>query len=73
MNHPVAGIIGDELDGASLRDADQDGVVRSPGGLRLAAAFGAGDCELMAVHVDGVMVHAEIDEAEADAIAEADD
>src|SRR6266436_10258325 len=71
VNHPVAGIFGFELDDFGLCDADEDRVGGIPGGFGSAAAFGARDDELVAVEMDGVVIHAEVDEAETDAAAEA--
>jgi len=73
VKHPVAGITGDEFHIARLCDADEDSIARAPGGFGLAAAFGAGDDKLMTVKVDGMVVHAEIDQADADAFAMAHD
>ena len=73
VEHPVAGIVGDELDVAGLGDADEDGVAGPPGGFGDAAALGAGGVEGVAVDVHGVVVHAEVDEADADALALAHD
>src|ERR1700720_973545 len=63
VDHPVAGIFGFELDDFGLRDANENGVGGIPGGFGSAAAFGAGDDELVAVEVNWMVVHAEIDEA----------
>jgi len=73
VNHPGARIFGVELDDFRLSDTDQYGVCGIPGGFGSTATFGASDDELIAVKVDGVMIHAKIDEAEADAGAETDD
>jgi len=73
VDHPVAGIFRFELDDFGLGDPDENGVGGIPGGFGSAAAFRAGDDELVAVEMDGVMIHAEVDEAETDAAAEARD
>src|SRR6266481_6947835 len=73
VDHPVAGIFGFELDDFGLRDADENRVRGIPGGFGSAAAFGAGDDELIAVEMNGMVIHTEIDEAEADAAAETRD
>ena len=73
MEHPVAGVVGDELDVARLGDADEHGVAGPPRGLRDAAAFGAGDVEGVAVQVHRVVIHAEVHEPDAHAAAERHD
>src|SRR5246127_2105667 len=73
VDHPVAGIFGFELDDFGLRDADENRVGGIPGGFGSAAAFGAGDDELVAMEMDGVVIHAKVDEAETDAAAETRD
>ena len=73
VEHPVAGIVGDEFDVACLRNADEHGVARPPRRLRDAAAFGAGDVEGVAVQVHRVMVHAEVHEPDAHTAAERHD
>ena len=73
VQHPVAGIVRDELNGAALRNADEHCVAGPPGGLRDAAAFGSGDVEGVSMEVHGVVVHAEVDEPDADALALAHD
>ena len=73
VEHPVAGIFGVELNYAGLGDADKDGVHRVPRGFGSAPAFGAGLHELVAVKVDRVMIHTHVDDAKADATAEARD
>ena len=73
MDHPGAGIFRVELDDTRLRYADENGVHGIPGGLWSAAAFGAGQDELIAVKVNGVVIHAHINDTETDAAAEAGD
>src|ERR1700739_368527 len=62
VDHPVAWIFGFELDDFGLRYADEDRVGGIPGGLGSAAAFGAGDDELVPVEMDGMVIHPEVDE-----------
>ena len=73
VDHPIAGVVGYELYAAGLGYADEDGVSGPPSGFGDSSSFGAGDVEGVSVHVHWVMIHAEVDEADADAIAEADD
>jgi len=73
VNHPVAGIFGFELDDFGLCDADEDSIGGVPGGFGGAAAFRTGDHELVAVKMNGVVIHAKVDEPEAHAAAEARD
>src|SRR5579864_6559010 len=68
MEHPVAGIAGNEFHIAGLCDSNEDRVARPPRGLGLAASFRAGDDKLMAVKMDRMVVHAEVDETDADAL-----
>src|SRR5713101_8028868 len=68
MQHPVAGIAGNELHIARLRYSYEHRVSRSPRGLWLSSPFRAGDHKLMAVKVDRMVVHSQIDEADADAL-----
>ena len=73
VQHPVAGIVGDELDIARLRNADEHSVARPPRGFGNPAAFGAGDVEGLAVQMHRMMVHAKVHEADAHAAAERHD
>src|SRR5260370_41300558 len=68
VQHPVAGIAGNELHIAGLRHSYEYRVSRSPRGLRLSSSFSAGDHKLMAVKVDRMVVHSQIDKADADAL-----
>ena len=73
MNHPVAGIVRVEFDRSRLRNSNEHCVIRSPSCFGLTAAFRSGDYKLMAVQMNGVMIHSEVDEAKPYAISEADD
>src|SRR5271170_6744385 len=73
MNHPCTGILGIELYDFRLRYSDENGVGWVPGGFGCAAAFRAGDDELVAMQMDRMMIHAEIDEAKSNTAAEAHD
>src|SRR3989454_7557269 len=73
MQHPVAGIAGHELHVAGLCDSDEDSISRTPRGLGLSSSFRAGDDKLMAVKMDRMVVHAEVDETDADALPVAHD
>ena len=73
MDHPRAGIFGIELDDFCLGHADEHSVGGIPGGFGGAPAFRASDDELISMEVDRMMIHAEIDEAETDAAALAND
>ena len=69
MQHPVAFILRNEFDIARLRYADNHRIARIPARFRNAPAFRAGDVKLMAVQMNRVMIHAEIDDANAHALA----
>src|SRR2546427_6452743 len=73
MEHPVAGVAGNELHIARLRHSYEYGVSRTPRGLWLSSSFRARDDKLMAVKMDRMVVHAEVDEADADALPVAHD
>src|SRR3989475_6465824 len=73
MKHPVAGVVGNELHIARLRHSYEYGVSRTPRGLWLSSSFRARDDKLMAVKMDRMVVHAEVDEADADALPVAHD
>src|SRR3989442_1064209 len=68
MEHPVAGVAGNELHIARLRHSYEYGVSRAPRGLWLSSSFRARDDKLMAVKMDRMVVHAEVDETDADAL-----
>jgi hypothetical protein len=65
---PVAGHR-DELEVARLADADDLGDLRRHCAARPAAAVAAGDLELHAVHVDRVVPHRQVADADAHALA----
>ena len=73
VESPIAGVVGDELNVAGGSDGDVDGVFRPARGGGDGSAVGAGDLEHVTVEVDGVVVHGEIAEADADAVALFDD
>jgi hypothetical protein len=64
VDHPCAGILGIEFDDARLRDADEHGVHWIPCGFGGAAAFRAGDHELVAVQMNRMVIHSEVDDAQ---------
>src|SRR5437763_2038216 len=68
MQHPVAGVVGNELHIARLRHSYEYGISRTPRGLRLSSSFRAGDDKLMAVKMDRMVVHAEVDETNANTL-----
>ncbi len=70
VNHPVAGIVGDELDVGSLGDSHQNRVLRSPSGLRLPPTLCACHDKRVPVQVNRMVVHSQVDEAQADAIVQ---
>src|SRR6266478_9172096 len=63
VQHPVAGIIGYELDVARLRYAHEHRVSRSPCRFGLAASFSPCNYELVPMQVDRMVVHTEVDQA----------
>ena len=67
---PIAFVVGDELDVARLRDADEYGVGGFDSGRADTARFGTCDLELMSGDVHRVVVHPEIDDANSHALAE---
>ena len=74
MHGPVAGVVGGELDGAGAADGDEDRGLGPAARLGNHAAVCLGDGEVVAVEVDGVVVHrAEIADAETDAVTLLDD
>src|SRR5216683_4128773 len=68
MEHPVAGVAGNELHIAGLRDTHKDCVSWSPCGFGLAASFSACNDELVPMKVDRMVVHSQINTADADAL-----
>src|SRR4030088_3139417 len=69
VQHPVAGIVCNKLDVARLRYPNEYRVPRSPCRLGLAASFSPCNYELVAMKVDGMVVHSQIDEADAHALS----
>ena len=67
------GLFGDELDVTRLGDADEHGVLGQQRGRSDAAAFSAGDVELMTVNVHRVMIHPEVDQTNPHSLAELHD
>src|SRR5712691_10579345 len=63
MKHPVTGIVRYKLDIARLRHSYQDRISRTPRGLRLSSSFRAGHDKTVAMKMNGVVVHAEVDQA----------
>src|SRR5258708_1247629 len=73
VQHPVARIICDKLDVARLRYTHEHRVSRTPCRFGLAASFRSRDHELMAVKMDRMVVHTEVDQADADSLPVAHD
>ena len=73
VQHPVADILGLKLDIARLGHADDDGVHVVPELLRNAAAFCSRHDKLHAVHVNRMVVHSDVDHADAHTLALFDD
>src|ERR1700758_1975110 len=72
VNHPIARILRFKLDVTRLGYAHEHGVLRTPRTFRLAPSFGSSHDELMAMEVDGVMVHAEIQKSNLHPVPEPD-
>src|SRR5216683_6868552 len=68
VQHPVARIIGHELHITRLGNSHEHRVSWSPCRFGLASSFRSRNYELMAVKVDRMVVHPQIDEADADAL-----
>src|SRR5713226_46776 len=68
VQHPVARIIGDKLHIAGLGNSHEHRVSRSPRRFGLAASFSTCNYELVPMKVDRMVVHPQIDEADADAL-----
>ena len=68
MQHPVARIIGYELDISRLRNTNQHGITWKPSSFRNPAALGSGNVERMSMQMNRMMVHAEIDQPDTNAI-----
>ncbi len=69
VQHPVAGIVGDELDVPRLGDPDEHRIAGPPRRLRDAAALGSGGVEGVPVDVHRMMIHAEVHEADPHSVA----
>src|SRR5437660_7521304 len=69
VQHPVARIIGHELHVTRLGNSNEHGVSWSPCRFGLAASFRSGNYELVPMQVDRMVVHPQIDEADADALS----
>src|SRR4030081_1360976 len=69
VQHPVARIVGHELYVTRLGYAHEHRVSWSPCRFGLAASFRSRNYELVAVKVDRMVVHPQIDEADADALS----
>ena len=68
MQHPVARIVCNKLDVARLRHTHEHRVSRSPCRLGLAASFSPRNYELVSMKVDRMVVHSQIDKADAHAL-----
>jgi hypothetical protein len=73
VQHPIAGIVGDKLDGARLGDADKHGITGPPTRFRNSPTLRSCHVEGVTVHVHRVMVHAQIHEANPHAVAQLHD
>src|SRR5712691_6230422 len=73
VQHPVAGIVRHELDIAALGDSHEHSVSRAPERPRLPTAFSSCDGKRVAVKVNRMVIHSEIDQADADSIPESND
>src|SRR5882672_6712021 len=68
VQHPVAGIVGYEFHVTRLGNSHEHRVSRSPCRFGLASSFRTCNYELVPMKVDRMVVHAEVDEADADAL-----
>src|SRR5947209_4617522 len=73
VQHPVAWIICDELYISRLCDADEHCIARHPGGLGNSAAFRSSGSKGVAVQMDRMVIHTEVDHANSNAIPETND
>jgi hypothetical protein len=73
VEHPFSGIVGHKFEVARLRNSDQHSVRRSPERLRLPPCLRPGDDKGVAVQVNRMVVHAEIDKAKPHATAKPND
>src|SRR5438552_15480232 len=69
VQHPVAWIVSNKLDVARLRYPHEHRVSRSPRRLGLAASFSPCNYELVPMKVDRMVVHPQINKADADALS----
>src|SRR5438270_12282683 len=69
VQHPIARIIGHELHVTRLGYTYEHGVSRTPCRFGLAASFSTCNYELVPMQVDRMVVHPQIDEADADALS----
>jgi hypothetical protein len=67
--HPVAGIVGEELDIPRLANTDQHRVARPPSRFGNAPSLRTRDMEGVSMHVHRMMVHAQVHKANAYAVA----
>ena len=70
MKMPIARIVRDELNVAGLRHAHEHGVRRLDGRRTYASALRSRHRELMAMQMNWMVIHTEIDEPDADALSE---
>ncbi len=70
MDHPVAGIVGDELDICGLGNSHQNRVLGTPSGLGLPSPLSARHDKGVPVQVNRMVVHSQVDEAQSDAIVQ---
>src|SRR5713226_1744334 len=68
VQYPVAGIIGYELHVTRLGNSHEHRVSRSPCRFGLAASFRSRDHELVAMKMDRMVVHTEVNQADADSL-----
>ena len=73
VQHPVADILGIELNVPGLCNSDKYGVLIHPTLNRTSSAFGSRNNELHSVQVNWVMIHTDIDKAYAHALPLLDD
>src|SRR5437588_10255787 len=69
LQHPIARIIGHERHVTRLGYTYEHGVSRTPCRFGLAASFSTCNYELVPMQVDRMVVHPQIDEADADALS----
>src|SRR5687768_18572857 len=73
MKHPVTHVFGIELDVPGLSDTDQDSVLSGETVDGSAARLGSGHDKLVAMQMDRMVVHADVDEPDPHALALLDD